>query len=241
ARPIFLAQNGSDNGISTDDDEAFITSSIAGQGNLIKLGDGTLTLTNDNVYSGGTRIFDGTLKIGDGQARGSIKGGIQIDEDTELIFDRNDTYLVDNIIEGDGYLTIVGGGTAHFTQDSYAFDGITEIQSGQLSLSGKLGGEIHIGTDTLLTGSGTAEYVASKGMLAIGSPESYGVFTITEDYQGLPGSVVHIKAALGDDQSQTDKLIIEGDAYGESSISIENRGSGGDTINGIEIISIGGI
>lgn len=240
SRPIFLAQNGRGNGISTDDDEAFISSSIAGPGSLSKLGAGTLTLTNDNVYSGGTRVFDGTLKIGDGQAGGSIKGYIQIDEDAELIFDRNDTYSVDNLIDGDGYLTIAGGGTAHFTQDNYAFDGVTEIESGQLSLSGKLGGEIRIGANSLLTGSGTAEYVANKGVLALGSPGNYGDFTITDDYQGLPGSVVHIKAALGDDQSQTDRLVIEGDTYGESSVSIENRGSGGDTINGIEIISIGG-
>src|SRR5690606_12946305 len=73
SRPILLTQNDRVNGISTDNDEAFITSSIAGEGSLSKLGDGMLILTNDNVYSGGTRIFSGGLKIGDGQAQGSIK------------------------------------------------------------------------------------------------------------------------------------------------------------------------
>ncbi len=240
SHPILLIQNDDGNGISTESREAFITSSIAGEGSLSKLGAGTLILTDDNFYSGGTRISEGVLKVGDGQARGSIKGGIQLDEGAKLIFDRNDIYSVDNLIEGDGNLILTGGGSAHFSQNSSAFNGKTEIQSGALFLSSELGGKTIIGANSLLAGSGVAELVVSNGVLSPGDSKTYGTFAIANDYRGLPGSVVHIKAVLGDDQSQTDKLIIEGNTYGESTVHIENFGEGGDTVNGIEIISVGG-
>jgi fibronectin-binding autotransporter adhesin len=36
---------------------------MSGTGNLVKIGDGTLTLTAANLYSGGTTVGSGTLDL----------------------------------------------------------------------------------------------------------------------------------------------------------------------------------
>lgn len=52
---------------------------IDGTGGLVKLGSGTLTLTGDNQYAGGTRVQAGTLTAGSGNALGNgsveVRGG----------------------------------------------------------------------------------------------------------------------------------------------------------------------
>jgi len=66
----FLDSNGFDIGIGT-------VVRIRGTGALIKLGEGTLTLSgNQNSYSGGTDILGGTLAVGHANALGS--GGIRV-------------------------------------------------------------------------------------------------------------------------------------------------------------------
>jgi|GEM_PF-1525485 len=51
--------------------DAEIASVIAGAGNLIKSGTGTLTLTGGNTYYGATTVNSGTLKLGNGGRLGS--------------------------------------------------------------------------------------------------------------------------------------------------------------------------
>ena len=41
---------------------------------LVKVGAGTLTLTGDAAYTGGTTISDGALRIGDGGTSGTLAG-----------------------------------------------------------------------------------------------------------------------------------------------------------------------
>lgn len=49
---------------------------VNGSGNLVKDGNGTLTLTGVNAYTGGTEVNAGTLQIGDGGTNGIIIGDI---------------------------------------------------------------------------------------------------------------------------------------------------------------------
>ena len=65
--------------------------------------------------------------------------------------------------------------------------------------------------------------------------------TIAGNYQGNAGSLVTIGTVLGDDQSLTDKLIINGNSAGSSLVRVTNEGGAGAlTTEGIEIISVGG-
>ena len=49
---------------------------ISGTGTVTKLGAGTLTLTGDSTYTGGTTISAGTLPLGNGGTTGSVVGDI---------------------------------------------------------------------------------------------------------------------------------------------------------------------
>ncbi|MCA1249547.1 autotransporter outer membrane beta-barrel domain-containing protein [Pantoea rwandensis] len=63
---------------------------------------------------------------------------------------------------------------------------------------------------------------------------------IAGNYSGNNGHIT-LNTALGDDNSVTDKMIVAGDTSGTTRVSVNNAGgSGAKTINGIEIINVGG-
>ena len=49
---------------------------ISGTGALVQAGSGTLILTGNNTYTGGTTISTGTLQIGNGGTTGNIVGDV---------------------------------------------------------------------------------------------------------------------------------------------------------------------
>src|SRR5205814_5535856 len=55
---------------------------VSGIGSVSQAGGGTLILTNDNTYSGGTTISAGTLQVGAGGATGSLGAGNVTDNGT---------------------------------------------------------------------------------------------------------------------------------------------------------------
>lgn len=64
--------------------------------------------------------------------------------------------------------------------------------------------------------------------------------TITENYVGNNG-VLHLRTELGDDNSATDKVVINGNTSGTTRVKVTNAGGrGAYTLNGIEIISVEG-
>ncbi|MES2661352.1 MAG: autotransporter-associated beta strand repeat-containing protein [Verrucomicrobiota bacterium] len=58
-----------------DDMAAIINAAVAGTNGLTKAGSGTLTLAENNTYSGGTIINAGTLQVGNGINTGSLGSG----------------------------------------------------------------------------------------------------------------------------------------------------------------------
>lgn len=61
------------------------------------------------------------------------------------------------------------------------------------------------------------------------------------NYNGKAGSVISMGGVLAGDDSRTDKLIINGNASGQSQIFFRNEnGSGAQTLNGINLISVSG-
>ena len=110
---------------------------VAGSGSLTKSGSGDLTLANANTYSGGTRINQGTVVVGDNNALGS--GAITVDGTSTLrssqsnltignsitlnddLFVRGTDFTIDGTISGTGLLTktssgrVTLGGNNNFT------------------------------------------------------------------------------------------------------------------------------
>ena len=73
---------------------------IVGGGSIVKDGSGTLILTGNNTYSGGTTINTGTLQIGNGGATGSVPGNIV--NNAALAFNRSDDVTYGGVISGTG-------------------------------------------------------------------------------------------------------------------------------------------
>jgi fibronectin-binding autotransporter adhesin len=75
-----------------------VTGTVSGSGQLIKQGSGTLSLTADNAYTGGTSIQQGTLSISQGSGVGT--GDVQIANDAVLqsnqAFTLNNNVIIQN-------------------------------------------------------------------------------------------------------------------------------------------------
>src|SRR5262249_53183268 len=132
--------------------------SISGSGGLTKIGSGTLTLSANNAYSGGTAINGGTLAVTTDNNLGSRSGGLSFDGGTLqlaprfLFFNFRTTRAIpvtaaggpldahaicatfSGSIAGPGGLTKIGGGTLTLSA-SNAYSGGTAISGGTLAVS----------------------------------------------------------------------------------------------------------
>ena len=116
-------------------------------GTLTKLGDGMLTLTGSNTFTGTTTVATGTLQIGNGGTTGSIAGNIAVDSGSDLVFNRSGTTTYGSVISGDGNVTKLGTGTLIVTGDNLAF-GTTTVAAGTLQIgnsgtTGSIRGDIN--------------------------------------------------------------------------------------------------
>ena len=81
----------------------FSSAAITGTGGLAQLGTGNLVLNQANSYSGGTTITAGTLQIGAGGNSGTPgTRNIVIGNAGALVFDRSDSYTLNNNLSGAG-------------------------------------------------------------------------------------------------------------------------------------------
>ncbi|CAM3062577.1 beta strand repeat-containing protein [Rariglobus hedericola] len=103
-------------------------------GTLTKTGAGTLILTADNTYTGGTFINAGTVQIGNGSGDGSITGNVAIATGAALAFNRSNNLAFAGIISGDGSVVQTGSNTLTLSADN-TYTGGTRINSGTLSVS----------------------------------------------------------------------------------------------------------
>ncbi|WP_201492969.1 autotransporter-associated beta strand repeat-containing protein, partial [Rubrivivax sp. A210] len=121
-----------------------ITSAISGNGGLTKSGTGTLTLSGDNSYSGGTGVTAGTLIVGHANALGSASAGTAVTSGATLQLSGFDIgaealSLAGIGVGGAGALVASGaavaGGSVTLAADTRVDSGATS-----LSLGGAVGG-----------------------------------------------------------------------------------------------------
>ncbi|UPG96598.1 autotransporter domain-containing protein [Luteibacter aegosomatissinici] len=106
--------------------------SYGGPIDLIKGGEGSLILTGNSTYTGGTTIKQGTLQLGNGGITGSIKGDVQ--NDGQFAFYRSDDVTFDGLISGTGVLNQHGGGRLTITAAN-TYTGGTSVGGGTLEVA----------------------------------------------------------------------------------------------------------
>lgn len=198
-------------------------------GTLSKEGPGTMILTAQNTYSGGTIIGSGVLQVGAGGTSGQLGAG-NILNDGILRFMRSDDLIVANEISGNGRLQKYGSGTLtlsganSFTNATEVFAGtlsvasITDDNTGQLGPSvptdpGKNFLELYGATRLQVTGASTSRtartvWVDNTGAATIEVAQATGVLVFEGRLRGAatqniwltgPGTVVF--GGTGDNDS----------------------------------------
>ncbi|MBT3878845.1 MAG: PEP-CTERM sorting domain-containing protein [Candidatus Scalindua sp.] len=159
-----------DNGSGTQ--SGIITDSGTGKG-VIKDGAGTLTLTGNNSYSGGTTISAGALQIGNGGTTGSITGDVT--NDASLIFNLLNDVTYSDVISGTGNITQSGAGSLALT-NANTYLGMTTVNSGTLLVNNSSG-----------SATGTGAVVVNSGATLGGNGFIDGPVTINSGGAIAPG------------------------------------------------------
>ncbi|OWF72566.1 type V secretion protein A [Yersinia frederiksenii] len=168
-----------------------------------------------------------------------------VQNEGELIFQRSEDYSLDFNLAGTGSLTQNGPHSLTLSTAS-SYSGATTINGGSI----KAGADNVFSTlsDYTTHTGGTLDldgYNQTLQSLNNGGAVSFGgiggnTLTITGDYIGNNG-LLNMNSVLEDDDSVTDKLIISGNTSGNTYVQVNNLGgSGAQTLNGIELITVSG-
>ncbi|TDU71312.1 outer membrane autotransporter protein [Prosthecobacter fusiformis] len=174
AGPVTISSNvalaGAANLITVNGGELTLSGVVSGTIGLTKDGDGVLTLTNTNTYTGDTAIADGTLQVGNGST-GSINvlSDVTIALGAVLQINLADAGSWGNDIVNNGQIQWISGGDN--TQAG------TSIISGTGSmLITSIGTTVLNGDNSLMLGGTT---INTPGTVLAGTADAYGAGTLT--------------------------------------------------------------
>jgi fibronectin-binding autotransporter adhesin len=177
---------------------------LFGAGSFRKAGAGTLVLTANNTYTGGSTAVDGPLQIGNGGTTGSFIGDINVKDSGSLVFGRGDSLSFGGTIFGSGFVTQAGAGTLILTGNSTYTGGTTvaygTLQIGSGGTTGSVLGNIlanarlifNRSDDYTYAGvvSGTGGLANNGNILRLSSAQTYtGATAVNAGYLVLPTTV----------------------------------------------------
>lgn len=233
---------------------------ISGPGQLLQQGGGTLILTANNSYSGGTTISSGILQLGNGGTAGSVSGNIV--NNSALSFNRSDAFTLSGVISGSGAVQQAGSGTTTLSAVN-TYGGRTFVTAGTLTFSGvgTLGaaaGATVVSTGGTLDLAGTTQTQAAVnlagGLIKNGNLNA-PISSIGGSLNGIGGSaslttlggitsLFGINAYSGATNVNGGVLDVEGSITGTSSVTVNAGGAltGAGTVDPLLVsIASGGI
>jgi fibronectin-binding autotransporter adhesin len=243
---------------------ATIDAVLAGAGTLVKDDLGTLVLTGNNTYAGGTTVQAGTLQVASDANLGDTAGALTLGDGTlhttasfqtqrAVRLTGNGTFQTDggttltlgNAVSGTGSLAKTGAGTLVLGAAS-TYSGATTVTAGTLQAAVanafSASSAVTVATNGTLDLAGFAQNVASltnAGTVHFGSTPGT-TLTVQGDYVGQ-GGTLNFNTVLGGDSSSTDQLIVNGNTSGNSVVHVTNvGGTGAATTQGIKLIDVHG-
>lgn len=241
ARQVTLESGGGT--FDTNGHNVSLLTEVEGNGHLTKTGKGSLTLTLDNTYTGGTTIEQGVLQLGNGGNIGSIQGDIV--DNGVLKVDRADTLALTGNISGKGQLHQTGSGITEL-QGENSYSGATLIANGVLQAgnTNTLSSASHhyVVADTMLNTQGYNQTVAglsNGGDVSLIGQQTGTTLTVKGDYVGEKGIINMAAIQNGSGAGIADRLIIDGGkASGSTLLDVDGSGLGAPTVgDGIEVVT----
>ncbi|ECF5953846.1 autotransporter outer membrane beta-barrel domain-containing protein [Salmonella enterica subsp. salamae] len=240
-KPDFLTINGM---INPDDKSAYLLTEVLSWNATAAsatAAQGTFTLGAGDSFEVTTVLADKTGNADwDGKTLTKLGAG-------KLTLSGANTYSGDtNVEEGTLWLTGTGVIGAQDSQQAVnvasgaAFGGANgAVVNGNVNNEGTLtfGDSEETGAVFTLNGD-----LINMGTLVSGSSSHTpgNTLYVDGDYTGS-GGTLYLNTVLGGDDSATDKLVITGDASGTTSLYINGIGEGAQTVNGIEVVDVGGV
>ena len=229
-----------------DANDQELSGTVSGSGSITKVGNGILTLSGTNSYSGDTTISAGTLLVTSQLGVGSYAGDISNVGDLGINSSNNQT--LSGVISGSGTINKSGSGELTLT-GANTFDGTINIAGGTLFAGGSSDGSNKITEGNIivkggtLSGSGIIDgnvtFSSTAGTLAPGN--SIGTLTIDDNLTLSADDTTNIEF----NSTTADKIIINGNTVLAGTISLYPEdttysdvthtivdASGGGTFNG---------
>jgi len=216
-----------------------LAGTVSGPGGLRKTGDGTLTLSGTNSYTGGTQVVAGTLT----GSTSSVRGPVQVDTLGMLQLVQDTDGELSGFLAGSGTLVKDGTGRVTLSYDNSNFTGTTFISGGALNvINNSLGGNVTVYPQGTLMGDGAIGGNVSVFGNATLSPgkDKPGTLTIGGNLDLKTGSTLRIQS--DSDGQHASKVVVNGSATLNGSVaSVEANGNYSTAINYSILSAAGGI
>jgi autotransporter-associated beta strand protein len=177
-------------------------SSTANSGSVMQFGPGTVTLTGNNSYPGGTTISSTstnitatnacTLQVGNGGTTGSIGSGpVVMNSGSTLVFDRSDSVAFTNTISGAGSVVQFGSGTLTLSSTNNTYTGDTTVSNGTLVAASQIVGNLNVNGGTVLASNVNLNVNVNSGTFATAPAGTVGTLTSLNS-MNISGGTVEI-------------------------------------------------
>jgi outer membrane autotransporter protein len=209
-----------------DGSDTTFSGTISGSGRLVKVGEGTLTLSGNNSYQGGTIVSEGTLAVGSSRALGT--GALTLADGTTLqaaanglalanvvrlngdvtVDTQSNTMTLSGPISGTGGLDKIGSGTLMLTGAS-TYTGTTTVSEGVLNVNGSLVSTVCVCSGATLTGTGSIGGLSVSGGGIVAPGNSIGTLTVRGNVSFDVDGIYQVKANAA---GQSDRINATGTA-----------------------------
>jgi fibronectin-binding autotransporter adhesin len=197
ARVISLGSAGG--GIKVDSGTVTLSDNdqFTGGGSFTKSGSGELVIVTDNSNTGGNTVAEGKLTLGNGGTTGSLTGDVTIDAAGTLVINRSNEYVFTNNVSNSGDVEVKSG--MFFFDGTMTGSGTVHVDSGaKLSGSGTIEGAVTVADNAIISaGPG----VVTPGELTVGdltlNNDSILFFNMVEPGDGGPlNDVIQVNGDL---------------------------------------------